>query len=216
MTTIGAFLEICWLLDQPRSADHQFVQHRCKLYIKAVQIDNKLGHNRPLCTVLLTRTEPPTGKASSPGRDQVVQSGWRNGSLPQGAEWGTYGLGGEHLVDAVVVLLSQDGQLAGLLVFQALEDPLVLALRGGLQEVVAKGLVLAGLDLASVLELLFDLQLLGLGGNMRGTNGEEEEKQAQDSPRDQRKEGKNGERRMSKRERERQERVLDKLPPVRL
>lgn len=88
----------------------------------------------------------------------------------------------------MVILLSQDGQLASLLIFQALEDPLVFTLRGGLQEVVAKGLVLSGLDLASVLELLFNLQFLGLG-NMRG-KWEEKEKQKQDSPRDQRKEGK--------------------------
>ena len=69
---------------------------------------------------------------------------------------------GEHVVDGVVVLLGQDGQFARLLLLQPLQNGLVVRLGRRLQQVVPQGLVLTGLDLARVLELLFDLKLLGL------------------------------------------------------
>ena len=67
----------------------------------------------------------------------------------------------------MVVLLSQDGQFAGLLVFQALQDGLVVRLWRALQQVVPQGLVLPGLDLTRVLELLLDLELFGLEQTVR-------------------------------------------------
>ena len=81
-------------------------------------------------------------------------------------------LGGEHLVDGVVVLLRQDGQLAVLLLLQPLQHGLVLRLGRALQQVVPQGLVLPRLDLTRVLELLLDLQLLGLGHTVRIEAGE--------------------------------------------
>ena len=78
----------------------------------------------------------------------------------------SYRLSGEHLVDGVVVLLGQDGQLAVLLLLQPLQHGLVLGLGCALQQVVPQGLVLPGLDLTRVLELLLDLQLLGLKHNI--------------------------------------------------
>lgn len=74
----------------------------------------------------------------------------------------THSLCGEHLVDRVVVLLSQDGQLTRLLILQALEHRLVVRLGRVLQQVVAQGLVLARLDLARILELTLDLEFFGL------------------------------------------------------
>lgn len=64
-----------------------------------------------------------------------------------------------HLVDALLVLLCQDGQLSCLLVFERLEDDLVLGLGGHLHLVVPQRLVLLGLHLACILELLLNLQL---------------------------------------------------------
>lgn len=81
----------------------------------------------------------------------------------------THSLGGEHLVDAVVILFCEDGQLASLLLLEPLQDCLVLALGRGLQQVVPQCFVLPGLDLARVLELLLYLKLLRLGGKRRNT-----------------------------------------------
>lgn len=74
----------------------------------------------------------------------------------------THRLRGHHLVDALLVLLGQDGQFACLLVLQGLEHRLVLGLGRNLHLVVAQGLVLLGLHLARVLELLLDLELQSL------------------------------------------------------
>lgn len=63
----------------------------------------------------------------------------------------------------MVILLGQDGQLTGLLILQPLQHGLVVRLGRVLQEVVAQGLILAGLDLTGVLELTLDLKLFGLG-----------------------------------------------------
>lgn len=68
-------------------------------------------------------------------------------------------LRGHHLVDALLILLGQDGQLACLLVLERLEDDLVLGFGRHLRLVVPQCLVLLGLHLARVLELLLDLQL---------------------------------------------------------
>lgn len=78
----------------------------------------------------------------------------------------THSLCGQHVIDGVVVLLGQDGQLTGLLILQPLQHGLVVRLGGVLQQVVAQRLVLAGLDLARVLELALDLQLFGLRGGL--------------------------------------------------
>jgi len=80
----------------------------------------------------------------------------------------THSLRGQHVVDGVVVLLGQDGQLAGLLVLQALQHGLVVRLGRVLQQVVAQRLVLAGLDLTGVLELTLNLQLFGLEERREG------------------------------------------------
>lgn len=74
----------------------------------------------------------------------------------------THCLRSHHLIDALLVLLSQDGQLACLLILQGLEHSLVLGLGRNFHLVVAKGLVLLGLHLACVLELLLNLQLQSL------------------------------------------------------
>ena len=74
----------------------------------------------------------------------------------------THSLGGQHVVDGVVVLLGQDGQLTCLLLLEALEHRLVVALGRAFQQVVPQGLVLARLDLTRLLELTLDLQLFGL------------------------------------------------------
>ena len=74
----------------------------------------------------------------------------------------THSLCGQHVVDGVVVLLSQDGQLTCLFLFEAFEDGLVVGFGSALQQVVPQGLVLAGLDLTGLLELTLDLQLFGL------------------------------------------------------
>jgi len=75
---------------------------------------------------------------------------------------GTHGLRRKHLVDGVVVLLGQDGQLPGLLLLQPLEHGLVIRLGRRLQQMAPEGLVLPGLDFTSVLELLLNLKLLRL------------------------------------------------------
>ena len=85
------------------------------------------------------------------------------GVVVRGVACLTHSLGGEHVVDGVVVLLRQDGQLAGLLLLQPLQHRLVVGLGRGLQQVIPQGLVLPRLDLTRVLELLLYLQLLGLG-----------------------------------------------------
>lgn len=59
-------------------------------------------------------------------------------------------------------MLSQDGQLACLLILQGLEHRLVLGLGRNFHLVVAQGLVLLSLHLTRVLELLLDLQLQSL------------------------------------------------------
>ena len=74
----------------------------------------------------------------------------------------THSLRGQHVIDGVVVLLGQDGQFACLLLLQPLEHSLVVGLGRALQQVVTEGFVLPCLDLARVLELTLDLQLLGL------------------------------------------------------
>lgn len=73
-----------------------------------------------------------------------------------------YGLRGEHLIDGVVILLSQDSQLPSLLLFQPLQDGLVVRLGRGLEQMVPEGLVLPGLRFARLLELLLNLKLFGL------------------------------------------------------
>lgn len=78
----------------------------------------------------------------------------------------THSLCGQHVVDGVVVLLSQDGQFTRLLLFQAFEDGFVVRFGSALQQVVPQGFVLTGLDLARLLELTFDLQLFGLRNQM--------------------------------------------------
>lgn len=72
----------------------------------------------------------------------------------------THSLCGQHVVDGVVVLLGQDGQLPGLLLLQPLQHRLVVRLGRGLQQMVPEGLVLPGLGFAGLLELLLDLKLL--------------------------------------------------------
>ncbi len=74
----------------------------------------------------------------------------------------THSLCGQHVVDGVVVLLGQDGQLTCLLLFEAFEDGLVVRFGSALQQVVPQGLVLTSLDLTGLLELTLDLQLFGL------------------------------------------------------
>lgn len=74
----------------------------------------------------------------------------------------THSLCGQHVIDGVVILLGQDGQLTSLLILQPLQHGLVVRFGRVLQQVVAQGLVLAGLDLAGVLELTLDLKLFGL------------------------------------------------------
>lgn len=74
----------------------------------------------------------------------------------------THSLCGQHVIDGVVVLLGQDGQLTGLLVLQTLQHSLVVRFGRVLQQVVPQGLVLTGLDLAGVLELTLYLKLFGL------------------------------------------------------
>lgn len=78
------------------------------------------------------------------------------------ASSGTHSLCGEHLIDGVVVLLSQDGQLPGLLLLESLQHGFVVGLGCGFQQVVPEGLVLPGLGFAGLLELLLDLKLLRL------------------------------------------------------
>lgn len=74
----------------------------------------------------------------------------------------THSLGGKHFVDGVIVLLGQDGQLPGLLLLQPLEHGLVLGLWCSLKQMVPERLVLPGLGFTRLLELLLNLQLLGL------------------------------------------------------
>lgn len=62
----------------------------------------------------------------------------------------------------MVVLLSQDGQLARLLLFEAFEDGFVVGFWSALQQVVPQSFVLTSLDLTRLLELTLDLQLFGL------------------------------------------------------
>lgn len=79
----------------------------------------------------------------------------------------THSLCGQHVVDGVVVLLGQDGQLTCLLLLEAFEDGLVVGFGSALQQVVPQGFVLTGLDLTGLLELTLDLQLLGLKSTTR-------------------------------------------------
>ena len=81
----------------------------------------------------------------------------------------THSLSGQHVIDGVVVLLRQDGQLTRLLVFEALQHGLVVRFGRVLQQVVPQGLVLARLDFTSVLELPLDLELFGLRRDKRET-----------------------------------------------
>lgn len=89
----------------------------------------------------------------------------------------THRLRGHHFVDALLILLSQDCQLASLLILQGLEHRLVLSLGHNFHLVVAQGLVLLGLHLTCVLELLLNLQLQSLVGTEMGrksvTTGQE-------------------------------------------
>lgn len=62
----------------------------------------------------------------------------------------------------MLVLLSQNGQLACLLLFQVLQDALVVPFGRNLQLMVPKSFVLFVLHLASVLELFLDLHLQSL------------------------------------------------------
>lgn len=62
----------------------------------------------------------------------------------------------------MVVLLSQDGQLTRLLLFEAFEDGFVVGFWSALQQVVPQRFVLTSLDLTRLLELTLDLQLFGL------------------------------------------------------
>lgn len=99
----------------------------------------------------------------SPHRGGPAQQWWCGASV----KWTTspcltHSLCGQHVIDGVVILLCQDGQLTGLLILQSLQHGLVVRLGRVLQQVVAQRLVLAGLDLAGVLELTLYLQLLGL------------------------------------------------------
>lgn len=71
----------------------------------------------------------------------------------------------------MVVLLSQDSQLSGLFLLQPLEHSLVVRLGRGLQQMVPEGLVLPGLSFTRLLELLLNLELLGL----RKTNEKDEQ-----------------------------------------
>lgn len=80
-----------------------------------------------------------------------------------------YRLRGHHLVDALLVLLCQDSKLACLLVFERLEDDLVLGLGCHFCLVVPQCLVLLGLYLARILELLLNLQLQHLQGGSKSS-----------------------------------------------
>lgn len=84
---------------------------------------------------------------------------WRCGACVKGTTSPclTHSLFGQHVIDGVVILLSQDGQLTGLLILQSFQHGLMVRLRGVLQQVVPQSLVLAGLDLTGFLELTFDL-----------------------------------------------------------
>ncbi|KAA8586833.1 hypothetical protein FQN60_000669 [Etheostoma spectabile] len=68
-------------------------------------------------------------------------------SLPGNREPGTHSLCREHFINGVVVLLSQDGQLPGLLLLQPLEHGLVISLWRGLQQMVPEGLLVGELCL---------------------------------------------------------------------
>lgn len=74
----------------------------------------------------------------------------------------TYRLRGHHLIDALLVLLGQDGELPCLLVLQALQNCLVLTLWSYFQLVILQCFVLLSLHFACVLELLFDLHFHSL------------------------------------------------------
>lgn len=74
----------------------------------------------------------------------------------------TYRLRGHHLVDALLILLGQDGELPCLLVLQALQNCLVLTLWSYFQLVILQCFVLLSLHFACVLELLFDLHFHSL------------------------------------------------------
>ena len=71
----------------------------------------------------------------------------------------SYRLWCHHLVDALLVLLSQYGQLACLLLFQALQNGLMVAFGGDLQLMVSKSFILLVLHLTGILELFLDLHL---------------------------------------------------------
>ena len=74
----------------------------------------------------------------------------------------THSLCREHLVDGMVILLGQDGQLPGLFLLQPLKHGLVVRLGCGLKQVVPEGLVLPGLSFTCLLELFLNLKLLRL------------------------------------------------------
>ena len=76
---------------------------------------------------------------------------------PAHGETSTYRLRSHHLVDALLVLLCQDGELPRLLILQALQNCLVLTLWSYFQLVILQCFVLLSLHFACVLELLFDL-----------------------------------------------------------
>lgn len=96
-----------------------------------------------------SRTAPPRVRHNSDG----VVCVWKGRTSP----CLTHSLFGQHVIDGVVILLGQDGQLTGLLILQPLQHGLVVRLWGVLQQVVPQSLVLAGLDLTGFLELPFDL-----------------------------------------------------------
>lgn len=57
----------------------------------------------------------------------------------------------------MIVLLSQDSQLPGLLLLEPFEDSFMFTLWRGLQQMVSQCFVLSGLDLACILKLLLYL-----------------------------------------------------------
>lgn len=81
-----------------------------------------------------------------------------------------YRLRRHHLLDALLVLLGQYGQLASLLLFQALQDGLVVTFGRYLQLMVPQSLVLLVLHLAGVLELFLDLHFQRLPRDKREVN----------------------------------------------
>lgn len=83
---------------------------------------------------------------------------------------GSHRLRRHHLVDALLVLLGQDGEFARLLVLQGLEHGFVLVFRRHLELVVPQRLVLLRLHFTRVLKLLLYLQLHHLGQKNNNNN----------------------------------------------